>query len=77
MARTTKNVPRGLYRNTLDAELHVTQTVMLDRLAPFKVLAGDIAIAEARDDLFGTSYYLVTEASLKDCGYELVEPAAD
>lgn len=74
--RTTKNVPKGLYRNTLGAELRVTKTAGV--MSGYKTLGGDIAVAEDRDDLFGTTEeFLVTEASLKDCGYELIEPAED
>lgn len=72
-----KNVPKGLYRNDLGAELNVVRTAMSRSLpARLSTLGGDIAIAEAYDDLFGTTdIYLVTEASLKDRGYELVTPA--
>ncbi len=69
----SRNVPMGLYRNSLGAELRVTGTAM--RMTGFNTLAGDIAIAEAYDDLFHeTTHYLVTEASLKDCGYEMIAP---
>ena len=74
----SSNVPRGFYRNTLGAELKVigfASRVGID--VGYETLAGDIGVAEARDDLFGTTVYLVTKASLKDCGYELVEPLAD
>jgi hypothetical protein len=74
--RVPQNVPRGLYRNTLGAELRVTKTAGL--FSGHKTLSGDIAIAEDRDELFGTTTtFLVTEASLKDCGYELIEPATE
>ena len=69
-----RNVPEGLYRNSLGAELHVIGYAS-DRIGipiGYENLGG-IYVAEARDDLFGTVVYLVTEASLKDCGYELVQ----
>jgi hypothetical protein len=69
----SRNVPKGLYRNSLGAELHVVGVARHGTGWP--TLSGDIAIAEDRDELFGTSVHLVTEASLKDCGYELIEPA--
>ena len=65
------SVPRGLYRNHLDVELHVVATATPSMGIP--TLGGDIAIAEQRDELFGTTTHLVTEASLKACGYELIE----
>lgn len=64
------NVPRGLYRNTLGAELHVVGVARPGTGWP--TLSGDIAVAEDRDEMFGTSIHLVTHASLKDCGYELI-----
>lgn len=76
MARTTKNVPLGLYRNDLGAELRVTKTAGL--FSGHNTLRGDIAVAEDHDELFGTTKeYLVTEAALLDCGYTLIEPAAE
>lgn len=70
-----RNVPRGLYRNTLGAELRVKGTAM--GLTGHNTLSGDIAIAEAVDDLLMIrTEYLVTIESLKDCGYELIEPEA-
>jgi hypothetical protein len=66
----------GLYRNTLGAELLVTRTAGL--FSGHNTLAGDIAVAEDHDELFlVTKEFLVTETSLKDCGYELIEPAKD
>lgn len=38
---------------------------------------GDISYAESLDDLFGPKGYLVTKASLRDCGYVLVSPDED
>jgi hypothetical protein len=70
----TGNVQKGLYRNPLGVELHVTRTAT--SMSGYNTLAGDIAIAEARDDLFGMTVYLVTEASLRDCGYELIEASS-
>jgi hypothetical protein len=67
-----RNVPRGLYRNSQGIELHVVGVARPGTGWP--TLSGDIAIAEDRDEFFGTSRLLVTEASLKDCGYGLVEP---
>lgn len=60
----------GLYRNKLGAELLVTQHVM--RTSTHLTL-GYIYEAEARDKLFGTTRYLVTEESMRDSGYELIE----
>lgn len=72
---TRKNVPRGLYRNTQGAELRVTGTAM--QMNGYNTLAGDIAVAEAADELWPShQQYLVTEVSLKACGYELIEPEA-
>lgn len=68
------NVTRGLYRNTLGAELHViglvSRRIGID--IGFESIGG-VYVAEARDDLLGTTHYLVCAASLKDCGYELIE----
>ena len=50
--------PRGLYRNHLDVELHVVATATPQRASQ---LGGDIAIAEQRDELFGTTTHLVTK----------------
>lgn len=60
----------GLYRNTLGAELVVTQVVM--RTSTHLSL-GHIYEAEARDHFFGTTRYLVTVESMRDSGYELIE----
>jgi hypothetical protein len=38
---------------------------------------GDISFAESPDDLFGPRGYLVTKASLRDCGYVLVSADED
>lgn len=67
----SRNVPKGLYRNTQGVELHVIQIAM--PMSGWPTLGGDIAIAEDRDSMYGTSQHLVTEASLKECGYELIE----
>lgn len=70
------NVPRGLYRNAQGAQLRVTGTAMA-MTTGHNTLAGDIAVAEAADELWPShQQYLVTEASLKECGYELIEPEA-
>lgn len=74
MARESRNVPKGMYRNSLGVELHVTGTAM--PMNGWPTLGGDIAIAEDRDDLFPRRV-LVTEASLVACGYELIEPAKE
>lgn len=66
-----RNVPPGLYRNSLGAELHVTRTAM--PMDGVNTLAGDIAFAADRDELFGTTYHLVTLHSLERCGYELID----
>jgi hypothetical protein len=76
MAIAAKNIPRGLYRNTLGAELVVLNAAM--NPGEFRTLCGDIAVAESRDPIFKTvDRYLVTQAALDDCGYELIEPEAD
>jgi hypothetical protein len=73
--RPAGNVPRGLYRNSQGVELRVTGVAM--RMNGYNTLSGDIALAKAEDELFQTyDEYLVTEASLKDAGYELIEPEA-
>lgn len=66
------NVPKGLYRNTAGIELHVMDAARPGNGWP-TLSSGDIAIAEDRDELFGTTVHLVTEASLKDCGYKLIK----
>ena len=60
----------GLYRNKLGAELVVTQLVMRTNT---HLSLGYIYEAEARDDFFGTTRYLVTVESMRDSGYELIE----
>lgn len=71
--RSADVVPRGLYRNPGGFELRVG--VSVSRLTTgISTLAGDIALAESYDPLFGTWFYYVTNASLRECGYELVEP---
>lgn len=77
----SRNIPRGLYRNRLGAEIRVFGWVG-DRVGVnvhgLRTLGGDIAYAESFDDLFGTrDRFIVTEDSLRNCGYELVEPAED
>lgn len=74
----SRNIPRGVYRNSLGGEIQVQgrvgkySGVKIGRLG---TLGGDISYAEAYDDLLGTTdQYLVTEDSLRNCGYELVEP---
>lgn len=74
-ARKAVNVPRGLYRNPADFELRVGYAAT-ERTAGVRTIAGDIALATSYDPLFGTWHYLVTNASLRECGYELVEPEA-
>lgn len=74
----SRNIPRGLYRNRLGAEIRVFGWVG-DRVGVnvhgFRTLGGDIAYAESYDDLFrSTDRFIVTEDSLRNCGYELVEP---
>ena len=73
---STKNVPKGLYRNSQGVELKVGGPAM--QMNGWPVLpGGGIAVAEDYDDLFKTTeQLLVTEASLKECGYELIEPTS-
>lgn len=73
MPDPVRNVPRGIWRNRLGAELEVIGYATREQTG-FEFLAGDIALAIAHDDLFGDSHYLVTEASLATAGYKLVEP---
>lgn len=68
-----QNVKRGLWRNDLGAELHVVDTA--NRRSGYQTIGGDIAIAEDRDELFGTTVVLVTNHTLSRCGYELIEEA--
>lgn len=70
-APRVRNVPRGVWRNRLGAELDVIGYATRERTG-FDFLAGDIALAIAHDDLFGDAHYLVTEASLAAARYELV-----
>lgn len=70
----TRNVKRGMYRNSLGVELHVIGTAL--PMNGWPTLAGDIAIAEDRDALFSRTL-LVTETSLENCGYELIEEAPE
>lgn len=77
----SRNVPRGKYRNNMDAEITVFGYVGYHtgvRVGDLRTFGGDIAYAEAYDDLFkSTDRFLVTEDSLRNCGYVLVEPAVD
>lgn len=70
-----QNVTRGLWRNGLKAELHVIGTA--SRRFGVTTIAGDIAVAEDRDPGFRTVTVLVTNHSLRRCGYELIEEAKD
>lgn len=77
VSRTAQSVPRGLWRNSLGAELRVKGRVgnLTGIRIGYDVLAGDIAYAESYDEIFKTTdRLLVTLASLEDCGFELVEP---
>lgn len=68
---TETPVQAGEYRNQLGAALHVTGPWLT---AGSRVQSlGGIYQAEARDELFGTTQYLVTKESLADCGYVLVD----
>lgn len=60
----------GMYRNGAGAELHVTGVAL--RRDGWITLGG-IYTAEDRDPLFGTTTYLVTEESMRDSGYDLIE----
>lgn len=64
----------GTYRNHLGAELTVTEPVM--EVGYFRTL-GLIWKAEARDTIFGNEHYLVTDESLEQSGYELIEDGAE
>lgn len=70
----SKNVKKGMYRNSLGVELHVIGTAL--PMNGWPTLGGDIAVAEDRDDLFPRTI-LVTEASLTSCGYELIEESSE
>ncbi len=65
---------RGLYRNTLGAELEVVGYVT--NVGRIRTLPG-IFEAVQRDELFGSTTYLVTPQSMVDCGYELIEEKID
>jgi hypothetical protein len=77
----SRNVPRGLWRNSTGGEVNVIGYVGFYtgvRVGDLRTLGGDIAYAEAYDDLFkSTDRFLVTEDSLRNCGYELIEPETD
>jgi hypothetical protein len=64
-------VEAGVYRNSQGAELHLIRPQY--RAGAYRLLHSDIWEAEARDSLFGTTYYLVTATSLRECGYTRVE----
>jgi hypothetical protein len=64
----------GLYRNELGAELHVQG--LSPRIGLFLSL-GDTYEAVARDSLFGNTWYVVTEKSMAESGYQLVEEAGE
>lgn len=70
-----RNIPQGLYRNKVGAELRVGDYVGRAGVAigAIETLGGDIAYAES-DRQWGPNSYLVTEDSLRNCGYELIEP---
>lgn len=70
-------IQKGLYRNSLGAELKVTGRAM--HMHGWPVLpGGGIWVAESYDDIFKTTdQLLVTQASFKECGYELIEAAKD
>lgn len=69
------NVSIGLHRNNLGAEL-VVQGFVGKRLGisigNLNTLGGDVYYAEALDDLFGPTPYLVTAAGLARSGYVFV-----
>lgn len=76
----SRNIPRGLWRNSLGAEMQVLGYVGKYTgigVGNLSTLGGDISYAESPDELFGPAPYLVTEDSLRSCGYELIEPAED
>lgn len=76
----SRNVPQGLYRNSQGIELNVMGYVadLTGVNIGIRTLGGDIAYAEWYDDLFKTTTpAIVTEDSLRNCGYMLVEPAED
>lgn len=64
----------GTYRNKAGAELRVTGLWAGEgRLNTL----GGIYGAVAPDQLFGPSFYLVTESVMAECGYELVAEEGD
>lgn len=69
-ATTPQPVHAGLWRNSLGAELRVTG--FAPQTSRFRSL-GDTYYAEASDSLFGTAHYIVTEKSLQEAGYVLIE----
>lgn len=64
---------RGLYRNTVGAELRVLEPVMA--VGRFRSLGG-IYRAEPGDRIFMEPDFLVTQSAMDAAGYELVEEAA-
>lgn len=69
-----ERIQAGVWKNKAGASLRVLWPVMTVR--EFRSLGG-IWEAEGMEPLFGREAYLVTEDSLADAGYELIEPKGD
>lgn len=67
-----RNVPQGTYRNHLGVELAVGE-VATASINGWPTLGADIAVAHQYDSLLGDRTLLVTERSLRLCGYTRVE----
>lgn len=66
-------IQRGKYRNENGAELNVLKPYGIGQRTSF----GDIWVAELVDTLLGNTLMVVTPHSLRDCGFELIEPAME
>lgn len=67
---------RGVYRNRVGAELTVTGPIK--SVGKYSMLRGStIYEAVAVDDLLGNTHYLVTEESLREATYGLVDEFHD
>lgn len=66
---------RGKYKNRTGAVLEVTGPV-IGGVGGYLTIGG-IWKAESEPGLFGQDDYLVTEESMREAGYELIEEATD
>lgn len=68
MSETATLKTGQMWRNDLDAELHIVGNAAQYH----RTLASDIWVAERRDPLFGTMEYIVTASALAEKGYKEV-----